>query len=35
MILDAFDVIYVWVGNGANNEEKSTAENTAKVINFI
>lgn len=31
MILDGLNLIYVWVGNGANKEEKKEAENMAKV----
>uniref|UniRef100_A0A914QVR7 Gelsolin-like domain-containing protein n=1 Tax=Panagrolaimus davidi TaxID=227884 RepID=A0A914QVR7_9BILA len=31
MILDLFNTIYVWVGAGANKEEKEAAEATAKV----
>lgn len=31
MILDALNTIYVWIGNGANNEERDSAQNTAKV----
>uniref|UniRef100_A0A1I7X378 Gelsolin-like domain-containing protein n=1 Tax=Heterorhabditis bacteriophora TaxID=37862 RepID=A0A1I7X378_HETBA len=30
MILDALNLIYVWVGSGANPNEKKGAENTAK-----
>ncbi|KAE9553727.1 hypothetical protein FO519_003037, partial [Halicephalobus sp. NKZ332] len=30
MILDAVNLIYVWVGNGANKEEKDHAKNTAE-----
>lgn len=30
MILDGLNLIYVWVGNGANKEEKREAENIAK-----
>ncbi|GMT31760.1 hypothetical protein PFISCL1PPCAC_23057, partial [Pristionchus fissidentatus] len=30
MVLDAFNTIYVWVGAGANAEEKKYAETTAK-----
>lgn len=32
MILDGFNLIYVWIGNGANREERDAAENIAKVI---
>lgn len=31
MILDALDALYVWVGEGANVEEKKHAEKTAQV----
>lgn len=31
MILDALNIIYVWVGAGANQDEKRGALNTAKV----
>ncbi|ETN75727.1 gelsolin repeat protein [Necator americanus] len=33
MILDALYTIYVWVGAGANQEEKKRAHDTAKVLN--
>lgn len=35
MILDGLNLIYVWVGNGANREEKDAAESTAKVFFYI
>lgn len=31
MVLDALNIIYVWVGAGANKEEKKEAEKTAQV----
>lgn len=31
MILDGLNLIYVWVGNGANPEEKQAARETADV----
>lgn len=34
MILDAQNSIYVWIGAGANPEEKEEAENTAKVLHL-
>ena len=34
MILDLFNTVYVWVGAGANKEEKDHAEATAKVRLF-
>lgn len=31
-LLDGQNLIYVWVGAGANRLEKDAAENTAKVV---
>lgn len=30
MILDALNKVYIWVGSGANKEERDKAEETAK-----
>jgi hypothetical protein len=30
MILDALNVVYVWIGSGANKDERDSAEKTAK-----
>lgn len=35
MILDGLNTIFVWIGNGANNQERDAAKTTAKAKNIF